>query len=50
MGHFYELFYDDARTAHRLLDITLTTRGQRAGEPAVRAACRCPRWKPTWRG
>jgi DNA mismatch repair protein MutS len=33
MGDFYELFYDDARRAARLLDITLTTRGQSAGEP-----------------
>ncbi|MCB2039265.1 MAG: hypothetical protein KDF56_20425, partial [Ottowia sp.] len=31
------LFYDDARKAHRLLDITLTTRGQSAGEPVVMA-------------
>ncbi len=30
---FYELFYDDAAKAARLLDITLTTRGQSAGEP-----------------
>ncbi len=37
MGDFYELFYDDARTAHRLLDITLTTRGQSAGAPVVMA-------------
>jgi DNA mismatch repair protein MutS len=37
MGDFYELFYDDARTANRLLDITLTTRGQSAGEPVVMA-------------
>ncbi|MGH7043453.1 MAG: hypothetical protein ACREFY_15185, partial [Acetobacteraceae bacterium] len=28
MGDFYELFYDDARKAARLLDITLTQRGQ----------------------
>ena len=27
MGDFYELFYDDARKAARLLDITLTQRG-----------------------
>ena len=27
MGDFYELFYDDARRANRLLDITLTSRG-----------------------
>ena len=33
MGDFYELFFDDARRAHRLLDITLTARGQSAGEP-----------------
>ena len=33
MGDFYELFYEDARRAARLLDITLTSRGQSAGEP-----------------
>lgn len=33
MGDFYELFYDDARKAAQLLDITLTSRGQSAGEP-----------------
>ncbi|HEX7073214.1 MAG TPA: hypothetical protein VF226_04170, partial [Hyphomicrobiaceae bacterium] len=27
MGDFYELFYDDAEKAARLLDITLTQRG-----------------------
>lgn len=37
MGDFYELFYEDARRAHRLLDITLTTRGQSAGEPVTMA-------------
>ncbi len=37
MGDFYELFYDDARRANRLLDITLTTRGQSGGEPVVMA-------------
>ncbi|KPF42985.1 DNA mismatch repair protein MutS [beta proteobacterium AAP51] len=37
MGDFYELFWDDARKANRLLDITLTTRGQSAGEPVVMA-------------
>ena len=31
MGDFYELFYDDALRAAKLLDITLTTRGQSAG-------------------
>ncbi len=33
MGDFYELFYDDARRAAKLLDITLTQRGRSAGEP-----------------
>jgi DNA mismatch repair protein MutS len=33
MGDFYELFYDDARRAARLLDIALTSRGASAGEP-----------------
>jgi len=37
MGDFYELFWDDARKANRLLDITLTTRGQSAGEPVLMA-------------
>ncbi len=33
MGDFYELFYDDAKRAAELLDITLTARGSSAGEP-----------------
>ena len=33
MGDFYELFYDDAEKASRLLDLTLTTRGASAGAP-----------------
>jgi DNA mismatch repair protein MutS len=33
MGDFYELFYDDARKAAKLLDITLTQRGHSAGQP-----------------
>ena len=33
MGDFYEMFYADAEKAARLLDITLTTRGQSAGQP-----------------
>lgn len=33
MGDFYELFYSDAEKAASLLDITLTTRGQSAGQP-----------------
>ena len=35
MGDFYELFYDDAEKGARLLDITLTSRGQSAGTPAI---------------
>ncbi len=37
MGDFYELFYDDAQQAARLLDITLTARGQSAGKPIAMA-------------
>ena len=33
LGDFYELFYDDAKKASRLLDITLTQRGNSAGAP-----------------
>ncbi|MCM8566553.1 DNA mismatch repair protein MutS [Thauera linaloolentis] len=33
MGDFYELFFGDAEKAARLLDITLTTRGQSGGQP-----------------
>ena len=40
MGDFYELFYEDARKAARLLDITLTRRGQSGGEPV--AMCGVP--------
>ncbi|MDZ4075531.1 MAG: DNA mismatch repair protein MutS [Hylemonella sp.] len=37
MGDFYELFYADAEKAARLLDITLTQRGQSGGQPVVMA-------------
>jgi DNA mismatch repair protein MutS len=33
MGDFYEMFYDDAKDASELLDISLTSRGQSAGQP-----------------
>jgi len=33
MGDFYELFFDDAVRAAKLMDITLTQRGVSAGEP-----------------
>lgn len=37
MGDFYELFFDDARRATKLLDITLTARGKSAGKPIAMA-------------
>ena len=37
MGDFYEVFFDDARKANRLLDITLTTRGASNDQPVVMA-------------
>ncbi|MDB5743832.1 MAG: mismatch repair protein MutS [Polaromonas sp.] len=37
MGDFYEVFYGDAEKAARLLGITLTRRGQSAGEPVAMA-------------
>src|SRR5690554_4785295 len=33
MGDFYELFFDDARRAAKLLDVTLTARGKTSGQP-----------------
>lgn len=33
MGDFYELFFDDAKKASQILDITLTARGKSGGEP-----------------
>ena len=48
MGDFYELFFDDARRAATLLDITLTARGQSAGraDPHGRRAGACGRGVP----
>ncbi len=37
MGDFYELFFEDAVTAARLLDITLTARGHSSGKPVPMA-------------
>lgn len=37
MGDFYELFYDDAKKAAKLLNITLTKRGHSAGQPIAMA-------------
>ncbi|WP_120076429.1 DNA mismatch repair protein MutS [Aurantiacibacter odishensis] len=33
MGDFFELFFDDAKTAASVLDIALTTRGEHGGDP-----------------
>ncbi|QIQ88298.1 DNA mismatch repair protein MutS [Erythrobacter sp.] len=33
MGDFFELFFEDAKTASQVLDIALTTRGEHGGEP-----------------
>ena len=50
MGDFYELFYEDARRAAALLDITLTARGQSAGEPIPDGRrARTTRSTATWR-
>jgi DNA mismatch repair protein MutS len=32
MGDFYEMFYDDARIAHEVLGLVMTSRGQQGGE------------------
>jgi DNA mismatch repair protein MutS len=37
MGDFYEVFFADAEKSARLLDITLTQRGQSGGQPVVMA-------------
>ncbi|HEB77063.1 MAG TPA: DNA mismatch repair protein MutS [Methylothermaceae bacterium] len=37
MGDFYELFFDDAVKASRLLDLTLTSRGESGGQPVPMA-------------
>ena len=37
MGDFYELFFEDAEKAAKLLDITLTARGKSAGKPIAMA-------------
>ena len=42
MGDFYELFFEDARRAAALLDITLTARGHSLGEPIPDGGCSGP--------
>ena len=48
MGDFYELFYDDAKIAADILDITLTARGKSGGNPMDSG--RCKRSRPTGKG
>ena len=50
MGDFYELFYDDARKARQLLDITLTQRGIRPASRFRWRACRSMRTRVISRG
>jgi len=33
MGDFYEMFFEDAKVASRILDIALTSRNKKDGEP-----------------
>lgn len=49
MGDFYELFFDDAVEAAKLLDITLTTRGQMDGEELRWQVCLIMRRNSIWR-
>src|SRR5258708_34532060 len=46
MGDFYELFHGDAERAAKLLDITLTARGQSGGQPIPMALEPHPRPDP----
>ena len=51
LGDFYELFFEDAVTAARELEITLTSRNKEKGAADSRcAACRITRPKATSRG
>ena len=50
MGDFYELFFDDAEKASRLLNITLTMRGSSNGAPIKMAGCRITVPTNIWRG
>ncbi len=49
LGDFYELFYDDAVTAARELEITLTSRSKDKGQGSRCAVCRTMRRKDTSR-
>ncbi len=47
MGDFYELFYDDAKTAARVLNLALTSRDKGAA-PCPWPAFPTTSWKATW--
>ncbi len=49
LGDFYELFFEDAVTAARELEITLTARNKEKGKPCPCAACRITPPKATSR-
>ncbi len=48
MGDFYELFFEDAEKAARLLDLTLTQRGASAAIRSRWRACRITRSNNIW--
>lgn len=48
MGDFYELFFDDAKKAAKLLDVTLTARGKSNGEPIPMAGVPYHAVKTIW--
>ena len=48
MGDFYEMFFADAEKAARLLDITLTHRGQSGGQPIPMAGVPFMRSRAIW--
>jgi len=48
MGDFYEIFYEDAKKAAKLLDITLTRAGSRRGSRFRCVGFLITRWKATW--
>lgn len=48
LGDFYEMFFDDALTASRELELTLTGRDCGLRERAPCVAFPITRWKPIW--
>ena len=48
MGDFYELFHDDAKTAARVLGLTLTQRATKVRTALPWPAFPITSWKATW--